>query len=249
MNGIVYARNIKDRTLTFAVSGLLWENNLVMIDEETESLWSHLMGAAMKGPLEGEQLEIIPALMTDWENWRSSYPESSVAMMSKTSDFTRNNRQMREQMTIGIAIGGEERNWPFVFLIDNVANEVVGGHPVAVAYYEPTLTATVFDRRVGDQELTFSLNGSTGFIHDHETGSVWNICSGNAVSGPLQGKQLTRLQGVVADGLSWSTFHPKSVQGKRQYLPQIESNSGTVGPNVVSEPVEVEESASAGSAQ
>ena len=44
----MYARTVQGRTLNFAVSGLLWENSLVMVDDATESLWSHLLGEAMQ---------------------------------------------------------------------------------------------------------------------------------------------------------------------------------------------------------
>ena len=44
---------VKDRKLTLCVSGKLWNRSLIMMDKETDSLWSHLLGEAMAGPLEG----------------------------------------------------------------------------------------------------------------------------------------------------------------------------------------------------
>ena len=69
----MYARTVGQQTLTLAVSGLLWNRSLVMIDQETGSHWSHLMGTAMKGPLKGEKLEVFPSTMTDWATWRAKY--------------------------------------------------------------------------------------------------------------------------------------------------------------------------------
>ena len=37
--------------LTLVVSGMLWNRNLVMLDLETESLWSHILGEAKAGVL------------------------------------------------------------------------------------------------------------------------------------------------------------------------------------------------------
>ena len=57
----MYARTVDDQTLTFAVSGLLWNRSLVMIDKETRSLWSHLLGESMQGPLQGKPLDFLTA--------------------------------------------------------------------------------------------------------------------------------------------------------------------------------------------
>jgi hypothetical protein len=47
--GIVYARNLGPRTLTFGVSGMLYRDALVMYDRETGTLWSRIDGRARHG--------------------------------------------------------------------------------------------------------------------------------------------------------------------------------------------------------
>ena len=66
---------------------MLWESSLVMVDSETKTLWSHILGEAMQGPLQGETLEVIPSVMTEWKNWISKYPESTVMFMSSSPLF------------------------------------------------------------------------------------------------------------------------------------------------------------------
>ena len=61
----MYASQVESRKLTFSVSGMLWNRSLVMLDQETKSLWSHILGQAMRGPLKGTRLEVIPSTMTD----------------------------------------------------------------------------------------------------------------------------------------------------------------------------------------
>jgi len=121
----VYARDVEadpqtadeapgPRTLTLVVSGMLWERSLVMKDLETESLWSHLLGEAMDGPLVGTRLETLPAVMTDWETWKKRHPHTTVAHLSRTAHFFR--REMYdapERFVIGFAQGGAARAWPF----------------------------------------------------------------------------------------------------------------------------------------
>ena len=81
----MYARRVNGRTLTFGVSGMLWQDSLVMYDVETRSLWSHLLGEAMAGPLKGTVLGQVPSVMVDWKTWKSRHPQTTVLNLSRTS--------------------------------------------------------------------------------------------------------------------------------------------------------------------
>ena len=60
---MVYARSFGKQTITLLVSGKLWRNSLIMQDEETGTLWSHVSGEGLDGPHKGRArkklLEII----------------------------------------------------------------------------------------------------------------------------------------------------------------------------------------------
>jgi len=75
---VVYSRKVGDRTLTFIVSGMLWRDSLIMMDRETESLWSHVTGVAIRGPLVGKRLEAVPVARTTWKKWRAAHPSTLV---------------------------------------------------------------------------------------------------------------------------------------------------------------------------
>ena len=47
------------QTLSFDLFGLL-DDVFTMTDRQTGSLWTHLDGKAIRGPLEGERLTILP---------------------------------------------------------------------------------------------------------------------------------------------------------------------------------------------
>ena len=66
LEGIVYALQFGDETLTFGVSGALIMNALVMYDHQTDTLWSHFTGDAVQGPLVGTKLQVLPAMQTLW---------------------------------------------------------------------------------------------------------------------------------------------------------------------------------------
>ena len=61
---MVYVREIDGEPVTFVISGKLWRNSMTMIDEESGSLWSHITGEALDGPLAGTQLVQLPAVQT-----------------------------------------------------------------------------------------------------------------------------------------------------------------------------------------
>lgn len=216
----MYDRRIKDKTLTLAVSGKLWDSSLVMVDRETQTLWSHLLGRAMRGPLIDSELRAIPSVMTDWKSWRASHPETTVVKMSRTvTNYRRGVMQGGElsNVLIGMARGEEARAWPFRELRKvKVVNETVfadgdgsGGVAVVVAYDESRGTAVIYRRKVNGRLLTFRLSEG-GMLRDNETGSQWELLTGTARTGELKGQRLAAANGVISFELPWHTFYPKT---------------------------------------
>jgi hypothetical protein len=63
----------------FGVSGLLFNNNLVMYERtEDSSLWPQMMRGARCGPQDGQRLEMYPAIEMRWGGWRALHPETLV---------------------------------------------------------------------------------------------------------------------------------------------------------------------------
>jgi len=87
----VYARTVKDRELTFGVSGLLYKANVLMYDHQTESLWSQVKRAAVAGPMTGTKLKVVPSTMTTWEKWSKRHPGTRVLSPDTgySRDYTR----------------------------------------------------------------------------------------------------------------------------------------------------------------
>lgn len=99
---MVYARSLGDTTLTLIVSGKLWRNSLIMMDEETQTLWSHVSGEAMSGPLEGRQLETIPSVQTTWQEWVSAHPKTRVLKKPEEIRSSRYAGYMDDPERVGI---------------------------------------------------------------------------------------------------------------------------------------------------
>ena len=72
----MYSREVEGEVLEFGVSGKLVMNVLVMYDRQTESLWSQLLGRAIRGPMEGTELTFLPAWQTTWQDWKERHPQT-----------------------------------------------------------------------------------------------------------------------------------------------------------------------------
>lgn len=68
------------RTFRFGTSGLLYESNKLMFDEDTHSLWSTFEGRPVVGPLVGSGivLRTLPVVTTTWKAWRRDHPATTV---------------------------------------------------------------------------------------------------------------------------------------------------------------------------
>lgn len=85
--GMVFAANIADTALTFGVSGLLYNSDVLLFDRNSESLWSQILGEAVSGPLAGAPLPQLPARHTTWDDWRERHPRTQV--LSTDTGFRR----------------------------------------------------------------------------------------------------------------------------------------------------------------
>jgi hypothetical protein len=75
---VVYSGTVEDKVLIFGVSGRLYKSNLLIYDQQTESLWSRLKGTAIAGPMVGRKLKKITAERTTWKESRHCFFKQSL---------------------------------------------------------------------------------------------------------------------------------------------------------------------------
>ena len=206
----MYDRKVGKQTLTLTVSGMLWNRSLVMRDQETGSLWSHLLGRAMRGSLQGKSLDRLPGLMTDWKTWRTLHPHTTVLNMKRTAQkFRRQIYKDPQRFVVGYVDGDDARAWAFDQLHKfPVINDQLGTRKLLIAFDVNSGTTFLYQRSVDGQMLT--MRKVADQLHDQETGSVWNIQTGRAISGPLQGRRLKTLAAIVSFRKAWTVFHPQT---------------------------------------
>jgi hypothetical protein len=86
-SGVAFERRVEGRLLDFGTSGLLYVDNLVMYDRQTESLWPQLTGQASVGELTGTQLKSIPMGIVGWKQFREFHPDAPV--LTRDTGFAR----------------------------------------------------------------------------------------------------------------------------------------------------------------
>ena len=86
-SGVVFKTRVAGRVLSFGVSGLLYNSDVLLYDRETESLWSQLLHRAVSGPNNKRKLTTLPVLHTTWAAWRKRHPDTRV--LSEDTGFIR----------------------------------------------------------------------------------------------------------------------------------------------------------------
>ncbi|MFB6149448.1 MAG: DUF3179 domain-containing protein [Halobacteriales archaeon] len=232
-SAVVYARTVDGRVLTFGTSGKLADDALVMYDRETGSEWKQPLGEAISGPLEGRELDVVPASMLSWAQFRAAYPTGVVLqpVRGDTDDPQRPSPRAAYDMTpyerydSGAAFGlramrgeGPERTWTRedVGPKTPVLGIVHGGD--AVGYPLPAVRAEggVVSDSVGG--LAVLVVGADDDIHAFEhpghrfelrdgtlygDGASWDLATGRS----SDGRQLPRVPARRLYAFAWQDDH------------------------------------------
>ncbi len=197
----MYRRQLDDRVLRFGHAGILYENSFIMYDRQTESLWVHVTGEAAFGPLKGKRLEFMPSTVTTWVHWKKNYPHTRVLPGYRRGGFMGTYMGPFQSNLLGLAvvIRLKAKLYPYEALKErNVVNDEFNEAKVVVYYSPGDSTATAWRREFDDRVLTFTQSErkdaqGNALLHDKETGSLWSWLRGEAVEGPLKGRQLRQL--------------------------------------------------------
>ena len=179
-----------------------------MVDRETNSLWAHMLGEAMQGPLTGTKLKSLPAVMTVWGRWKQDHPATTALLMRRTSVVYFRDALMPDGgLILGFYGRKGTRIWDLFHLNQhNIVNDEFEGRPLLVHFDRPSFTAFIYDRRVNGRILEFERRNLDTI--DKQTKSRWNLRTGQCLTGPLKGRRLKALAGIISDAAHWSVFHP-----------------------------------------
>ena len=166
--GMVFDTQVKGRNLTFGVSGLLYQSDMLLYDHQTESLWSQIKSEAVTGNLTGARLKLLPSTHTNWASWKSNHPETQVLsddtgyrrdydrdpyMGYETSErlmfgvSTKSRKYHPKEKVIGIELGEVTKAYPFSELkkAGSPVKDALGKTHIHIFYDHKTRTAVIRD--------------------------------------------------------------------------------------------------------
>lgn len=201
-----------------------------MYDHETYTLWSHLTGEALSGPLLGHRLQQVLSEQTTWGRWRAQHPETQMLDIDPTyqrSDPYRDyysgseagvkgrkhqdNRLPTKEKVIGVRLGGEVMAYSFTALARaRVVDDTLGGVPLVVVFDGASESGAVYRRDPAGHVLTLAPGRSALSMVDSETGSTWDGLSGTAIAGPNTGTQLEQIVITYGFWFGWADFYPNT---------------------------------------
>ena len=192
---------------------MLWNRSLVMLDTETESLWSQHLGKCMQGKLKDKKLELISSVIVDWKSWRERHPSTTILKMSReTRNYNRSFFKVREtkSFVFGYAGENEDKSWRLDALQEQpLINDEIDDRKLVIWLDVESGGCWAFERNLDGETLEFEVRDDT--LVDTNTESIWDLTTGEALSGSLRGEKLTPVPLVPSFYYTWHTFHPDSL--------------------------------------
>ena len=167
-SAVTFDRELDGRVLRFGVSGLLRKSDLVMWDQQTESLWQQITGEGIVGELAGTTLEFVSSPLVSWEDFRTKFPDGKVLSREQGIyppqvydnqpyagyDSSRqpflfrgepDERYPAMERVVAMRINGANKAYPFsVISEERAVNDEMEGTPVLVVFGAAD-TASVLD--------------------------------------------------------------------------------------------------------
>lgn len=212
---------------TFEVLGLK-DGVFTMVDRQTGSIWNHLDGWAVEGPLSGQRMGFIPIQHMTWSEWTALHPDTQIldrdtgfesqyrevspsAQVGAVSTFS-DTRLPANSLIVGVEAWDKFSAYPFDLLAEDngVVNVAIGDQEIVVLFDGSTQSGLAWSRVLDGSLLEFERVASARFTaRDTATGSTWDI-RGRAIGGPLEGRQLTWVTSFVTQWYGWAEYHPET---------------------------------------
>ena len=161
--------------MDFGHEGLLFRMSFVMYDKQTNSLWVHTTGQAVRGELKGKQLEFLPSEVMRWKDWKAAHPDTLVWDASSDGYQSFNleaSGSQQDRYGLSVGQGRHAKLFPLGPLaLAGCTNDVAGDEQIAVVFDARTGTARAFAR--GERVLSWSddtLVDVEGHSYDPRTG-------------------------------------------------------------------------------
>ena len=208
-----------------------------MYDHQTSSLWSHITGEAIQGPLKGKRLKLLVSMpQIAWKTWQTNYPNTSVLSVSfrgqmveslprdpyeryHTSQDTgvsgveyTDSRLSNKSLVIGVQLQTKSGNtqfraYPLTNFTEAAVINDILGDVPLLIFHDKTSFATTVFKRIVDGRPLTFKHTDAYFAQD-DSGTQWNLITGESTSGKYKGTRLERVPAVNIYWFAWARYYP-----------------------------------------
>lgn len=178
-SGMAFDAHIKDQNITFGVSGLLYNSDVLLYDRETNSLWSQILSEAISGKQKGTRVKLLSLTHTSWSDWFRQHPDTLV-LSTETGyrrDYSKspylgyeksrslyfpvemlNQQYHPKEFIIGLSIQGKHKAYPFIELAKQPSpvKDTFMGQSLTVIFDPQHQTAKILDKDNHELPTTMS---------------------------------------------------------------------------------------------
>jgi len=214
---LVDRRFDNSNTFVLRASGVLYKENMVAIDESTQTYWSQFLLKCIKGKFQNEQIKTFNFVETRWSTVKKHFPNAQVftnTSVSKSDQPPSNKSNINDaDVVYGILENSAKNETPKIhafeynlfgseikiikkqILIDNVL--VIGSQSL-----------NFMTSYINDSNAQFTaIQGQFPIIMSDSDGNKWDVF-GIAVDGPRKGEKLESLRAFFASWWAWNEFYP-----------------------------------------
>lgn len=230
---LAWNRDINGSVTEFGVSGLIYKNNLIPFDRNTESLWSQMLLTGIHGNFLGEELPHIQVIETEWGTWKQAFPDSEVMVETEFDQpydrylygdyrFDHNDilfpventddRLQKKDRIHGLLSGGTQKAYPIANFRDGIEiiNDDFAGNSIVIIGSSDLNIGATYSRTIDGTLLQFSgVQNALPVVMTDQEGNRWNLF-GEAVEGPRTGARLESFTSYNAYWFAWVDFFPQT---------------------------------------
>jgi len=227
-SGRAFSQYLNGQRIRFRLRGMD-HFDAMFEDVGTTSWWLQENGEAIAGKMKGQHLKEIPSEQMTLKAWLRIHPNSLI--LQPDPGFTPEYKQLRKydsgktrygltytdsvswlshSWIVAVQVGDQSKVYDWNDLRKlRIINDTIGNNSVALWLEQDNMSFHAFNRKAGDQILSFTKNDSLNAIVDSNTHSLWNY-DGTCTEGLMNGNQLTTIPAYQEFWLSWKSFHPNS---------------------------------------
>ena len=163
-SAIVFDRKVNGKTLRFGFSGRLFEANMLMYDDQTESFWSQSRREAVVGDYVGTHLDLVPMQMLSISQVRAHYPDTLVLTQNTgyQRDYSKNPYEdgVQDKMLYRIVSVTDVRYPPKTLMYVVPVGDKSAAFPILPLLVEDQATLKILDKEIrvttkGDEVFSF----------------------------------------------------------------------------------------------